>query len=214
MKTLSEEVAGTQLQIEVMDAAEAQATDTTLAAMYERAKLSTLASISRGTTLGVPLSPEDLAVWRWRYPTVYRWPLAPEQPDTPDRQLVLRWGTLPWPVPAHVCGLIQHCLGEIGKGPRLVDALEIWTPELHRQAPRVASVADPILVGWIGRRAYLLARWAEALEPFSEIRARADSRRGRTALRVRNRYLFEEVETGPWEWRVRQAAAWAGWVLA
>lgn len=189
MKTLTEAVAGTQIQIEMVDPAEAQATDDTLAAMYERAKLLALSSASRSIPIGVLLSPRDLAVWRWRYPTVYRWPdPGPKQPAALGRQLVLNWERLLWPVPAHVCGLIQHCFERIGASQGF-DALEIWTPEL-RQAPRLGP--SPILVGWIDQRAYLLARWAEALEPFGEIRTQAESRRGRAALRLRDRYMFWE----------------------
>ena len=190
MNTLSEEVAGTQIQIEMVDPAEAQAPDDTLAAIYQRAKLSALSAASRRPFFGVPLSPRDLAVWQWRYPTVYRWPIAAVQPATLAlrRQLVLDWEGLLWPVPAHVCGLIQHCF--LGKGAPFFDRLEIWTPEL-RQAPRLGP--SPILVGWIGQRAYLLARWAEALEPFGAIRAQAESRQGRAALRLRGRYMFDHV---------------------
>ena len=189
MKTLTEEVAGTRMQIEMEDPADAQSADNTLAAMYQRANLRALSSTSRSAHFGVPLSPEDLAVWRWRYPTVYRWPGLTQQRDALGRQLVLDWETLLWPVPAHVCGLIQHCF----ERARFFDTLEIWTLEL-RQAPRLGP--SPILVGWIGPRAYLLARWAEALEPFSAIRAQAESRRGRVALRLRERYMFDHV--GPY----------------
>lgn len=158
------------------------------AAEYEALGLTDLAKQSRlaPRTVGRRLTAEEVAVWRWRYPSVYASSLGFLLP--PD-QTVWEWGNLTWPVPCEVRALIRQHRDTF-------DRLEIWTPEL-RPAPRVGPT--PILLGvrlrYVGPRLrdqrldyYLLARWAEALEPFEAIRARAGSRLGRRAMWVRRIY--------------------------
>jgi hypothetical protein len=131
------------------------------------------------------LTDAELAVWRWRYPSSYN--------TDRDRdagiwfgQAVRAWASLEWPVPRRVRDAIAEARPSF-------DALEVWTPELRR-AP--ATGLSPILVGVRGGQRFLLARWAEALEPFEAIASRSRSRRGRWALAVRKRYQFETPSAG------------------
>ena len=218
MKTTSETLVGTTFQLEEYAAAKPGAEDAaTLEALYRKMGLIALADRSApAPSAGQLLTDAELAVWGWRYPSVY------STLNTQGGVRVLRharvltyqvtrpWARLTWPVPPHVCGLAQAVREEF-------DTLEIWTPEL-RPAPRIGP--SPILVGWKHQRVYLLARWAEALEPFEQIAARAKSRRGRRALALRRRWIeqWDPLAAAGWwvqpsRWRMRRVAAWAGWVL-
>mgnify|MGYP001618839326 CR=1 FL=1 len=121
--------------------------------------------------VGRRLATNELAVWTWRYPSAYcsRPPLQWRSDQATDL-----WQAMTWPVPAYVRTLIREAAPAY-------DRLEIWTPEL-RPFPRVGP--SPILLGVRGTEWYLLARWAEALEPFEAIRARAQCWRGWLARRT------------------------------
>lgn len=128
----------------------------------------------RGHVVGHRLSTQESTVWRWRYPTVYATAFRTGPWPRLD-QVVYPWARLTWPVPTEVRQLIVSARD-------VFDGLEIWTPEL-RPVPRVGP--SPILIGVRGGEQWLLARWAEVLEPFEEIQAKMHSREGRRAMRVR-----------------------------
>lgn len=149
---------------------------------YEMVGLTELATRARRLSqlkpdVGRLLSAEELAVWAWRYPTAYS--TLPKRGFFEFVQRERGWNALTWPVPASVRALIRDVRPSF-------EGLEIWTPEF---GPATRLGPSPILLGRRDNRFYLLARWAEALEPFEEIRARAHSRQGRWAAAVRRRLL-------------------------
>jgi hypothetical protein len=84
----------------------------------------------------IPLSDREMAVWQWFLPMAY-FHREFKQYD---------FG----PIPTDVLRVIK----QVGQA-QLFDSLEIRTPERTR-------CLDPALIGYIGREAYLLARWAES----------------------------------------------------
>lgn len=153
-----------------------------LLSLAERAAQMRRGSARRGCA---PLSQHELDVWAWRYPTVYRIPSwargsAPWEANASQRfpQLYEAWAQLEWPMPPEVRALA------IAMAPKY-DWLEIWVPELRR-APQIGI--SPILVGACGGHYELLARWAEALEPFEDIERRMESKTGKRAMRIRRLY--------------------------
>lgn len=126
------------------------------------------------------LGAEELAVWTWRYPT--RYSTTNEFERVEGTQCVVPWKQLLWPVPSEVRQIIPTTIPAF-------DSLEIWTPELRR-APRIGP--SPILVGRRGSAVFLIARWAEVLEPYEDIRTRMLHRHGRRAITIRTFYLGGE----------------------
>lgn len=148
------------------------------AAKYDSVGLVVLAKRSRQQH-GRSMAQSELDVWTWRYPTIYRATLHQGE-DVSRRfpQVVQPWHLLEWPMPGEILALIAAVRPQY-------DELEVWVPELRR-APQVGL--SPILVGVLGDQRYLLARWAEALEPFEEIERRMQSAEGRLAAKVRDLY--------------------------
>lgn len=136
--------------------------------------LKKLSSQSKVPMLGCLMSQHEIDVWAWRYPSIYRtrWNGVPSRRFP---QTYPNWSQLTWPMPAEVRALAIEAKPQF-------DDLEIWVPELRR-ASRVGP--SPLLVGVRGNTRYLLARWAEALEPFEEIEMRMESSNGRKAARIR-----------------------------
>lgn len=48
---------------------------------------------------------------------------------------------------------------------------EAWFDRLEVRCPASTQDKDPLLIGMIGSKAYLLARWGDVLAPFEELRA-------------------------------------------
>ena len=177
------------------------------AAEYRELGLTELAQHVGRHLSGHLMSQNELAVWAWRYPTMYRTPNwragltrrqpkpGPTSPPTLTTAAIARvggltmvvcpWDQLIWPVPADVRRLIKEHEDDF-------TALEIWVPELRRAQWDTRS---PILVGVGGEDRYLLARWAEALEPFEEIAGRARSAAGRKAQAIRHVYQHSQDMT-------------------
>mgnify|MGYP001562324453 CR=1 FL=1 len=135
--------------------------------------------------MGRRLSQDELALWRWRYPQIYMSsPIGTDSWETLSKWGQRRdwWSQLTWPLPADIRSLALSAR-------TAYDALEIWTPEL-KPVPRIGP--SPILIGVRGSSRYLLARWAEALEPLEEIRAKMLSRRGRRAFKSRRLYRVDD----------------------
>jgi len=153
------------------------------AASYERLGFHELGRTTRRTIipLGKLLSKDDLSVWIWRYPTVYVRSgrhIPQYREDQGQKRLRQDYGlfsSLRWPIPKEVRDIIEAT-------ERHFDSLQIWTPEFF-PAPRIGP--SPILVGHSQGQYWLLARWAEALEPFEDIKARMSSKNGRKATCIR-----------------------------
>lgn len=148
---------------------------------YEQAGLTQLAKINRQISnsekisLGRAMTSYETDVWRWRYPTIYK--SNGIHTFFQRDQWVLPWSQCEWPVPDEVRSLLLRALPAF-------DYLEIWTPELRQVQVRWTG-ASPILVGVRGSDRWLLARWAEALEPFEEIAKKAFSNDGLRAMEIR-----------------------------
>jgi len=151
---------------------------------YESLGLTTLADRSMklacatdAKVSGKVLSVDEIAIWSWRDPTAYSTAVARQDDRTIGNlpQRLLAWNRLTWPVPQEVRQIVHQSLP-------CFDRLEIWTPEWDTSL-RIGP--SPILMGCRGNRATLLARWAEALEPWEKIVQKAKSRYGREARRLR-----------------------------
>ena len=146
-----------------------------------------LAVGTQAKTAGQQLTTADLAVWVWRYPTAYstsidRKDIRTVKPYLP--QAAKPWKSLTWPIPQEVRQIIRDVRDAY-------DHLEVWTPEFDTSL-RIGP--SPILLGFRGGQAWLLARWAEALEPWDRLKEKAKSRTGRTAARLRR--MHTRVEGG------------------
>jgi len=89
-----------------------------------------------------PMSPEEVAIWRAFLPTSYGSGYGNYSRNIGDYS----FDRIPLPVLERWNQTKQE---------RIYDSFEIWTPEK-------LEVVDPILVGTIGPRYYMLARWAES----------------------------------------------------
>lgn len=96
-----------------------------------------------------PLSSQDYKVWCQFLPTSYS--------TSRGNWSSYEYLTIP-----------KEVLSQIPKLQRVFEHLEIRTPE--------RQVLCPALFGRIGEKVYLLARWAESLRPFKEIREAVDAR--------------------------------------
>lgn len=169
------------LPIDAMDDAERRA----LADKYYRMGLDALGrrtSPRESATRGHLMSESEEIIWAWRYPTVYGSPSKSRADLWSARgaQIYRPWSKLEWPVPEPVLAQIKSCRVQF-------ERLEIWTPEL-RQAPPTGL--SPILVGVRQNHdgeieRWLLARWAEALEPFERIAAKRRGFKGWFSEQVR-----------------------------
>ena len=103
------------------------------------------------------LSDEELKIWTIFLPTVYAGDqLKNYQYDTIPTEVLQDW--------------------KLVKDFGLFESFEIRTPELRKQ--------DPILIGVRQGVRYLIARWAESLAPFEEIRQKAEKALGLVRERI------------------------------
>jgi hypothetical protein len=150
-------------------------------------------SFAQGILPGHRLASNELAVWEWRYPSVYWNTKERTFPEERARahhprvagQRSYGFQVMSWPVPMEIREVILHAM-------EVFPLVEVWTPELDLQ-PLVGP--SPIVIGWHRGDGYILARWAEALEPWEELQKRSDSREAQKAMRWRRRALmnFQDI---------------------
>lgn len=166
----------------IPDALESEAKEYEELGMDALAQQSTLLfNRATGKIPGKRLTLQELSVWEWRYPSVFWTGNSLDghrsRPISLTGQREFPFRSLSWPVPADVRKIIRDA-------DDVFPLIEIWTPEIDL-TPRVGP--SPILVGWLDGTAYLLARWAEALEPWEELVRRASTRQAKRMMRFRRR---------------------------
>lgn len=100
------------------------------------------------------MTSDEMVIWRAFLPTAY-WYQQRDMYGSGDAQRY-EYDAIPYPVLAKW----QECRNE-----GLFDTYEIWSPEIKN--------IDPALVGYVGERCYMLARWAESdanLVTFTDIK--------------------------------------------
>lgn len=91
-----------------------------------------------------PMTPEEIAIWRLFLPTAYDFSYP--KGHHWEGGGTYNYDRIPYPVLEKWAKLVDD---------KVFDRFQIWTPE-EQVTP------DPVLVGYIGERCYMIARWAES----------------------------------------------------